>query len=415
MKTPKDYSEFTEAEIKAKINKNNKISTPFAIVSVVATFAIPVGQVTGLFPFWIAIIVMIASLVIAAIFGSRSMKLQEQLEKTTGVTAEKERVREERHDKFLHGLDNNNAAAKPKPPLSDAELAAEIALLTPKIKLYNILGKVITIIGVIGLVPLFIMVPVPFAGFLPVAVGVIFYTRALISENKLKCIVGSSIIRGVLSDTFELTNYSPGCHIHSDVITETKLVTNWNRAGGSDLIEGSYRGVRFSFSDMLLRQVSSGKNSRSVTKFEGQWLIVELKKELPEKVIIREDSKARSDVETENIEFNKKFRIETSDPHTAFFVLTPHFMEYILRINKRANAKTHLCFCGKKAHIALHSGRDLFEPAAKKLYDIKNIDMLRNQMQWDAKYITGIIDELLLNEALFNSEVINEQNTRTAL
>jgi hypothetical protein len=393
-----------ESEIKAKIERNNKIVTPFAIIGVVSAFAIPVGQVTGLFPFWVAIAVMIPALIIAAILGSQTVKLQEQLEGVTGVTAEKERVKEERHDKFLHGLDANNAITDPKPALSDAELMAEIRRLSPRIKKFSILSKILLIIGIIGFFPLNIIFPV--LGFVPFIPYVIFMLKVIIYKSQLKCMVGNSIVRGVLSETFELTNYSPGCHIAAEAIEDTKLIPSWNRLNGSDLIEGKYRGVRFSFSDLLLRHESgSGKNRKAKTRFKGQWLIIELAKEIPHAVLLREDSgKEKSDIETENIEFNRKFQIKTEDPHTAFYLLTPHFMEYILQTKKRANAKMHMNFGGNRVHIALHSGRDLFEPCSKKLHDMKNIEMLRNQMQWDAKYITNIIDELLLNEGLFNAE-----------
>jgi hypothetical protein len=56
---------------------------------------------------------------------------------------------------------------------------------------------------------------------------------------------------------------------------------------------------------------------------------------------------------------------------------------------------------GRQVHIALHNGRDLFEPGGRNAFTVNNLDNLRMQMGWDVKYITGIIDELLLNECLF--------------
>jgi len=392
-----------EAEIRAKLKRYNTIITPFTIAGVGGFLTIPLIMATGLLVFWITLGIGVISVIIAAVYGSKIAHLQQELEDVSGVTAERERteakVREERNDKFLHGLDKNNAITEPRPPLSDAELAARIRELTPKIKIYNTIWKIFTAVTIIGIIPLSFVFPQ--LGLVPFIPVVIFGMKELSLMKELKCIIGNSIIRGVLSDTFELTNYSPGCHLAHDAIVDTKLIASWNKVGGSDLIEGKYRGVRFSFSDLLLQNESgSGKNRSVTTRFKGQWLIIELAKEIPHKVMLREDG-GFSDVKTENVEFNEKFRITAADPHTAFFVLTPHFMEHILRAGRRAGAKVNMCFFGTRAHIALHSGRDLFEASGKKFYEMSNIEMLRNQMQWDVKYITGIIDELLLNENLF--------------
>jgi hypothetical protein len=293
--------------------------------------------------------------------------------------------------------------------MSDAELNVKINELAPKIRRYNILGKIFLVVGLVGFMPLIILLSIlvifPPLGFLPIVASIVFYARALKYEGQLKEFVSDNIIKGVLSDTFQLSVYEPLERIEEPVIKDVKLIENWNRAGGSDLIEGYYRGVKFTFSDLHLEFVSGGKNKGRKTRFKGQWLILELAKELPHAVQLIEDGKAKSDIETENIEFNRKFQIKTTDPHTAFYLLTPHFMEHILSADRRANARTYMSFGGdcKQAHIALHSGRDLFEAVDAKRLSVQNVEMMRNQMQWDAKYITGIIDELLLNQCLFGA------------
>jgi hypothetical protein len=112
--------------------------------------------------------------------------------------------------------------------------------------------------------------------------------------------------------------------------------------------------------------------------------------------------KTKDDVDTENEAFNAKFEILTSDPHTAFYVLTPHFMEAIVAADERANARTYLCFMGSKIHIAVDTGRDSFE--AKRGADIKNLPALRERIKGEVKYITEIADELLQNKYLFGEE-----------
>jgi hypothetical protein len=313
-------------------------------------------------------------------------------------------------------LKNSNLCSKqlqkeaaPLPVLSDIELKIKISGLVPKIKKAYAITIIFAIIAIVfmTLARFEIFFAGWFIGLAALIPAVIAGERMARYKKQLKCIVSNNIVRGVLSDKFALEVYSPACHISESVIRQTNLFPKWSRISGSDLVKGTYKDVKFSFSDLHLQhETGSGKNRKVVTKFKGQWLIIDPAKEIPHAVLLRErsGSKAKSDIETESIEFNRRFQITTRDPHTAFYILTPHFIEHILKADKRAGAATSISFERRQVHVALHNGRDLFEPCSKKLYDISNIEMLRMQMSWDAKYITNIIDELLLNENLFNTE-----------
>lgn len=320
-----------------------------------------------------------------------------------------DRVREQRYNTFLHGLDNNNLNTGSCPPMDERELTARIRNLTRGMRSNTTTAAIFMIAAVAG----FFFIG-PFAFALGIVSG-FFGLNAMFYKNRLKCLVSSNIVRGVLSDTFELTHYAPGCHIGQSTIKESMLIQrNWNNLSGSDMVEGFYKGVRFRFSDIHLEQVTRSKNGKKrVTVFKGQWLIIGLAKTLPWSLQLRSrlsvGKRAKSNIETENMEFNSRFQIQCGDPHTAFYILTPHFMEYILnakskastRPGYRADAQTHMNFCGKEVHVALHNGRDLFEPCGRKLFATDNITALRMQMEWDVNYIKSIIEELLLNENLF--------------
>ena len=66
-------------------------------------------------------------------------------------------------------------------------------------------------------------------------------------------------------------------------------------------------------------------------------------------------------METENLAFNEQFQILTNDAHSAFYTLTPHFMEHILSADNMANGRTMLCFDEDRVHIAIDNNRDSFE------------------------------------------------------
>ncbi|MCL2698434.1 MAG: DUF3137 domain-containing protein [Oscillospiraceae bacterium] len=340
-------------------------------------------------------------------------------------------IHEELYNKFLHGLDNNHInssshkTTKTYPPMDERELNERISSLSSKYKQQSTFVAIFMVIGICCTfyADLSESVVGALVGIPLLIIGVCFVTAAYKVKKELKCIVSNHIVRGVLSEKFELTTFMPGSHIGQNIIIASGLFPQagfarggWNRISGSDLVAGIYKGVRFNFSDLHLQEErGSGKNRTVTTIFKGQWLTIEYKKELPAGVTLRArgggkmrthgvGKRAKSDIETENIEFNQKFQIQTRDPHTAFYVLTPHFMEYILRAKQRAGAQAHMNFGTRQVHIALHNGRDLFEPTGKNLFATNNIATLKMQMQWDVNYITNVIDELLLNENLFGKE-----------
>jgi hypothetical protein len=296
-------------------------------------------------------------------------------------------------------------------PMTDDELEARINALKPKIKRNKILSGVFTVLGFIAIIyfvirwgdlGFWLMSPV-------LGIGFAFGMKANQYRQRLKLTISDNVVRGVLTDKFEVRQYAPSCHLSQIKLKESGLIPSWNVIRGSDLVVGTYKGVSFSFSDIeLIRESGSGKNRSRTTVFKGQWLIFDTVREVPLGVMLRErdrdNRKAKSDIETENIEFNRRFVITCHDPHTAFFILTPHFMEYIIKADNRAQARTFINISGRSVHVALHNGRDLFEPDGKKIFTVNSIATLRMQMRWDVNYIAGIIDEFLLNETLFGKE-----------
>ena len=98
------------------------------------------------------------------------------------------------------------------------------------------------------------------------------------------------------------------------------------------------------------------------------------------------------------MEFNKKFKILTGDGHTAFYLLTPHFMEQLVAADEAADSSTMFCFKDGRVHIVMFSGRDSFELSGVKLDKMENV---RQKFRRDLKYMTDVMDILLAHDKLF--------------
>ncbi len=296
--------------------------------------------------------------------------------------------------------------------LNDAELAGQLAALNQKANTM----KILALVCVIAVFVLWIAHPLLGAAmFIPAAV---FAVMSASAGSKAKTLLANNITRDILSGVFDECIYGAQYRLPDETLRETGLF-KWDRASGSDLISAKYKGHTVNFSDIELEEEvesedSDGNTTTSyVTKFKGQWMILELGREVPAKLRLRENIERtgklsrklfgdrienKSDVTTENEAFNKRFQILTEDPHSAFYILTPHFMEFITHADNAANAETDLCFIENRVHIACHTGKDSFELQKN---DGANLDAVRARMKSELRYITSIADELLQNEYLF--------------
>ncbi len=297
--------------------------------------------------------------------------------------------------------------------LNDAELAGQLAALNQKANTM----KILALVCVIAVFVLWIAHPLLGAAmFIPAAVFAVMSANA---GGKAKTLLANNITRDIFSEVFDECIYAAGYRLPDELLREAALISNWDRASGSDLVSAKYKGHTINFSDIELEEEvecedSDGNTSTSYeTRFKGQWMILELGREVPAMLRLRENIERtgkiskkifgerienKDDVKTENEAFNKRFQILTEDEHSAFYILTPHFMEFIMRADDAANTRTYLSFTQNRVHIACYTGRDSFELQKN---DGANLEAVRARMKSELRYITSIADELLQNEYLF--------------
>ena len=245
--------------------------------------------------------------------------------------------------------------------------------------------------------------------FIPLLAAIFLFIKMFSHRKVLGSLVKVFVVNEILAETFELESYLPKGFFPKEQINETGLMSGYMTGSyeyrGSDLIKGKYRGVPIEFCDItLLDKRAEGGHT---TLFKGQWLEIGLKNPVGSAVYLAENTGENAvrnsvklqKVNTDNDAFNKKYRILAENPRTAFYVLTPDFIEYIISADDTANADTYFCFLGDRVRIAMDSERDLFE--LDKLKKSLNVDKVRAKFNSDLRYITGIIDELLKNEFLF--------------
>ncbi len=220
--------------------------------------------------------------------------------------------------------------------------------------------------------------------------------------KKLKAFVAENIISRYLNETFDECSYNHLARLDNNIITSNMhFKRRVDEIAGSDYIKGVYKGLELEMSDITLTEITvtrdkDGKRREHRNRFfKGLWCVCDFKKELSSDLWVTEkNALINLDfglVKTDNVAFNKRFAVRTNNAHEAFYVLTPHMMEYIEKMDRVANAKTFLRFlqCGK-VYIALNSRRDSFEFGLNS-----DIAKIRNTIKQDLDYITSLLDEIM--------------------
>ena len=182
----------------------------------------------------------------------------------------------------------------------------------------------------------------------------------------------------------------------------------YNKTYGEDHIKAVYNGRNIELSDMTLKneEMNAEGEINTFTFFRGQWLICDFGKELSGEVFISANAKKgkpcfERDVTMDNEEFNDRFCVKTKAPEEAFYILTPHMVEYILEMADKANGQVYMAFLRDgKIHIAINTNRDIFE-----LDDTKaDYDTLHQKFLDELHWFTDMIDTLRVEDTLYKKE-----------
>lgn len=201
--------------------------------------------------------------------------------------------------------------------------------------------------------------------------------------------------------------------ISKDVIDRTDMMLLGNRYYTNDYISGSYKDVGFERADIKIQHhTSNGKHSRTVTYFNGRWLILEFNKKFHfdlqivgkgfnysqknNSIFTRENNRRRK-IELEDIRFNETFNVYAQNDHEAFYILTPQFMDTLKGMYNSMDGDLMLGFVDNKLHVAIHTQKDAMEPSIFKSVLVPNLADVRQEIN----SIISIIDGLNLDRDIY--------------
>ena len=254
-----------------------------------------------------------------------------------------------------------------------------------------------------------------FTGMIPVAL--IFLVLSFVggyqlSKNTqaLKTLLGDNIISGVLKEALgDAVKYDPMGRVRPGRMV---FPFPYTKTDGSDHIWAVYRGLNIELSDIELineetdMDAEGNTQTSKTTFFKGQWLICDFGKELSGEVYLSERSRKdrsimKSNVTMENDAFAKRFCVKADVPQEAYYILTPHMMEYITKMADRSGGTVYMSFQRDgKMHVAVKTGRDFFELGKSDV----DVEGLRRKFYDELKWFTDIVDTLRVEDTLYKKE-----------
>lgn len=250
-----------------------------------------------------------------------------------------------------------------------------------------------------------------------IPVAIVFIVLALVggyqlekNSSRLKKILSDNVISSVLKEALgDAVEYNPWGKINPGSMV---FPFSYNCADGSDHIKAAYNGLNIELGDIELieeTEVTDEEGRTETTRntqFKGQWLTCDFGKELAGEVYISERTKKtrrslKSNVTMDNEQFGTRFCVRADNPQEAYYLLTPHMMEYITAMADKSGGTVYLSFLRDgKLHVAVQTGRDFFELGKTNT----DAETLRRKFLGELRWFTDIVDTLRVEDTIYKKE-----------
>ena len=260
--------------------------------------------------------------------------------------------------------------------------------------------------------------------------SVIFFTildRIIVSKYRKLYVSAFKdfFVKSTLEKVITDLKYMPESGISYNVIKGTGMIKTGDRYSSEDFVSGKYKNINFCQADVHIeekhqRTDSDGNTTNYyVTIFKGRWMIFEFNKTFKANVqvcqkgfrsnkvnnsILSKSDKYKK-IQMESTDFNKRFLVYAQDAHDAFYIITPHIMEKIIKLSGDINGKILLCFINNQLHVGLYDNDDSFEP--NSCFSTIDTKRVTQDVLSDINKITMFVDELELDNDLFKSKNVN--------
>lgn len=224
-------------------------------------------------------------------------------------------------------------------------------------------------------------------------------------------------IKRSLEKTFTNLQYTHNMGLPRPMVQT--VMTGGDRYSSNDFIMATYKDINFVQADVHTERENRSRDSHGHTSthyttiFRGRFLIFEFKRDFNFRLVLfgkrfpgarltsGTEGKKFKKMETESVDFNRRFNIYAQDGFEAFYILDPSFMEKIQAIGDSYKDNMLFAFIDKKLYVALNDNNDSFEPPQP---DRLNEKTELAEVEKEIKTIMQFVDKLALNRYMFGGK-----------
>ena len=265
------------------------------------------------------------------------------------------------------------------------------------------IGGTLIAIGAIGMMFVQFLVFIAFVGVVLLAFGFSIHSN-ISKEFKTRYII--NIIKEIYPDA----SYDPRHGLELSTIMEPGFFKSPDRFYSEDYVSAKYNDIPFLMSDFTLQERHVRHNSKGGTTVtyenyaKGRFMVFDFKREFNQVLKVAEtkylglNTRGLEKIETESVDFNKKFTTYASNPLTAFYVLTPQIQLKLLELETKFKGSIFFGFLKGKMYVAICDNVSILDINAAKAITEETLSVLESQLLVPA----AIINELKLDSDKYN-------------
>lgn len=252
-----------------------------------------------------------------------------------------------------------------------------------------------------------------FSLFFPCFIAIFLYQsyKNFITRN-FKIKFKYEILKNIINNINENLEYYPDKFISKDEFYYPKIYKIADIYRGNDLIQGIFKDVNVKLSDLFLEEKivtydeKGNENVYYKTIFKGIFFIADFNKSFSSKTYVLSKNTSffmgfGSRAYMDDALFEKAFKTYTNDQINARYILTPSFMERILKIRDFFKKEINIAFLDNKIYIYLEFNYDSFEPNLKA--NLLGENSILNIYESEILNLLNLVEELKLNQKIWKS------------
>lgn len=248
--------------------------------------------------------------------------------------------------------------------------------------------------------------------FAIISIIIIFLTVAKV--NKFKKKFKEEVVKRLIKEELGIDAvYNPNGGIPISEINALKVMSKPDRASTEDYISCTYNGVPYEMCDCIFEEEHRTTDAHGNTEthyqtyFKGRVIKIDFQRDLNiELKVVNQPThgfqyKPLIAVETEVIEFNKRFNCYATSKEDAFYILTPMMIQKMIELEQLYAGGMYFIFDKGNLYVLINNSGDSLEIRMSKPLDEKQIERIKSDILIGA----SIINEFRMDSNKYNVEI----------